>query len=108
MDKIANQVKLKNEEIWRGKGYSFFINTKCEAFPCHPTDNTEDFNCLFCYCPLYTLGDKCGGNFKYMPNGVKDCSGCTIPHRRDNYGMITERFDEIVEMMKNSAANHSK
>ena len=41
--------------------YSFFQHTACEFFPCHETAHPEDFNCLFCYCPLYALGDRCGG-----------------------------------------------
>ena len=32
--------------------YSFFQHTQCEFFPCHKTAKPEDFNCLFCYCPL--------------------------------------------------------
>lgn len=35
--------------------YSFFQHTACEFFPCHETAHPEDFNCLFCYCPLYAL-----------------------------------------------------
>ena len=54
------------------ENYKFFQNTKCEYFPCHETDKLEDFNCLFCFCPLYMLKDECGGNFKYSKN-VKDC-----------------------------------
>ena len=42
--------------------YSFFQHTACEFFPCHETAHPEDFNCLFCYCPLYALGDRCGDN----------------------------------------------
>lgn len=59
--------------------YSFTQHTACEFFPCHKTGHPEDFNCLFCYCPLYTLGSKCGGNFRYLENGVKDCSDCLLP-----------------------------
>lgn len=33
--------------------YRFFQNKECEYFPCHKTENEEEFNCLFCYCPLY-------------------------------------------------------
>ena len=58
--------------------YSFFQHTQCEFFPCHKTAKPEDFNCLFCYCPLYALGDKCGGNFAYVGDGIKDCSGCLV------------------------------
>ena len=36
--------------------YSFFQHTACEFFPCHETAHPEDFNCLFCYCPLYRWG----------------------------------------------------
>ena len=40
--------------------YAFFQNRACEYFPCHETDDPEHFNCLFCYCPLYALGELCG------------------------------------------------
>ncbi len=85
---------------WRGKHYSFFQNTACEYFPCHRTDRPEDFNCLFCYCPLYALGDRCGGNFRYTDGGVKDCTLCTVPHRRDSFGYITGRFAEVAELAR--------
>lgn len=49
----------------------FFNNSGCEYFPCHEVEDKEDFNCLFCYCPLYTLGSKCGGQFIYLDNGNK-------------------------------------
>jgi Zn-finger protein len=85
---------------WRGKEYSYISHRRCESFPCHETDSAEDFNCLFCYCPLYALGEDCGGDFRYLPDGVKDCALCAIPHRRDNYGYITGRFQDIVKKMK--------
>ena len=53
----------------------------------------------FSYCPLYTLGDKCGGNFRYLDNGIKDCSDCLYPHFKENYGKVVERFSEIVKSM---------
>ena len=40
----------------------FFNNKSCEYFPCHKTDDPDSFNCFYCYCPLYALGDSCGGN----------------------------------------------
>ncbi len=60
----------------------------------------EDFNCLFCYCPLYTLGSRCGGNFKYLENGVKDCSNCLLPHGRGSYSYILSKFPELMELAK--------
>ena len=51
--------------------YAYFCNRECEYFPCHPTDNPEEFNCLFCYC-----------------------------HRPENYDAITARYEEIAAAMK--------
>lgn len=81
------------------KKYSFFTHRDCEYFPCHPDADPDNFNCLFCYCPLYLLGDKCGGNFVFLPNGCKDCSACLYPHLRENYSDITGRYGEILAAM---------
>lgn len=80
--------------------YSFTQHTACEFFPCHKTERPEDFNCLFCYCPLYALGSGCGGNFKWTEKGVKDCSDCLVPHTRDSYEYILKKFPEISELAK--------
>ena len=87
-------------EEWYGKHYSYFQNKECEYFPCHGGANPENFSCLFCYCPLYALGDRCGGAFRYTEDGFKDCSGCQIPHKRENYGRILERYSDICELAK--------
>ncbi len=79
---------------------SYFQNRDCEFFPCHKTGEGEYFNCLFCFCPLYTLGDKCGGNFVYTDKGIKDCSNCTLPHSKKGYEYINERFPELSELAK--------
>lgn len=79
--------------------YKFFQNKECEYFPCHETDRPEDFNCLFCYCPLYALGDGCRGNFRYTKTGKKDCTNCMVPHRRENYEYITGRYQELSEVV---------
>ena len=80
--------------------YDFFQNRECEYFPCHQGAHPETFNCLFCYCPLYALGDQCGGGFRYLSNGIKDCSNCLKPHRRENYGKIMEKMPLVLEMAK--------
>ncbi len=87
---------------WEGKHYSFFQNENCEYFPCHKTEELEQFNCLFCYCPLYALGDTCGGDFRFTEKGVKDCSNCLVPHMKNNYGYITGKFSEIVKIVSNN------
>ena len=55
---------------------------------------------VICYCPLYALGDRCGGNFRYIGDGIKDCSGCLLPHGRKSYGYVTGKFGEIAELAK--------
>ena len=80
--------------------YRFFSNRSCRFFPCHRVTDESTFNCLFCYCPLYTLGEKCGGNFVYRDGHVKDCSNCLIPHKRKNYAYITNKYEEIVDVVK--------
>ncbi len=50
---------------------------------------------MFCYCPLYMLGTDCGGNFKILDNGVKDCSGCTVCHTPDAQKRIISKFELI-------------
>lgn len=80
--------------------YAFFQNRDCEYFPCHPKGDPEHFNCLFCYCPLYALGDRCGGNFTYTPSGIKDCSACLRPHRPENYEAILAQMPQIMELAR--------
>ena len=57
----------------------FFRTGTVNIFPAMTQKHPEDFNCLFCYCPLYALGRGCGGSFHYTENGIKDCSGCLFP-----------------------------
>lgn len=80
--------------------FSFFQHRACEYFPCHQGVAEEDFNCLFCYCPLYALGENCGGNFKYTEDGIKDCSDCLVPHKKKNYEYIMSKFMDIVEVAR--------
>jgi Zn-finger protein len=82
------------------ENYKFFQNLECEYFPCHKGADRESFNCLFCFCPLYALGDKCGGNFTYTDSGIKDCSSCLRPHRKENYDAICAGLTAVMEMAK--------
>lgn len=81
------------------KHYKYFQNNKCEFFPCHEMNATENFNCLFCFCPLYALKDKCGGNFKYTKD-IKDCSNCNIPHGKNGYEFIMSKMDDVMKLGK--------
>ena len=75
------------------KHYCFFQNRDCEFFPCHENVEESDFNCLFCYCPLYTLGEACGGGFVYTEKGV-------------NYDEILRRFPELAALAARQEKNH--
>ena len=76
--------------------YKFFQNRDCQFFPCHDNIAEEEFNCLFCYCPVYFV--KCPGDYKRLDDGRKDCMGCTLNHE--------PRFWEMVQsMMKNPKAD---
>ena len=88
--------------------HSFFQNRECKYFPCHKTEGMDAFNCLFCYCPLYALGTECGGNFKITKDGIKDCSECLIPHRRENYEYIINQYGKIAELVKSQIKKEEK
>ena len=85
---------------YRKKHYAYFANKECEYFPCHKGADPDDFNCLFCYCPLYVLGSDCGGNPHFLENGIKDCSDCLFPHMSANYPKVTEKYEQIKELMQ--------
>jgi Zn-finger protein len=65
--------------------YKYFTHADCLFFPCHELDDWT--SCLFCWCPLYLL--ECGGNFA-VKGGIKDCSGCVIPHTKEGYDYILD------------------
>jgi len=80
--------------------YKFFQHTACEYFPCHKIDDTANFNCLFCYCPLYALGKTCGGHFTYTDKGIKNCTNCSFPHHRDHYDAVLDKLGTLIEQLK--------
>ncbi len=73
---------------------SFFANKDCEYYPCHP--GLEEFNCLFCYCPM-NYAEKCPGNPEFIRTKdgriIKNCMNCDFPHRPENY-------EKIIQFMK--------
>ena len=88
----------------RSNSYSFFQNRECKFFPCHEVQDEDDFNCLFCYCPLY-LDDNCIGSPEYIITGrgqrIKDCSSCVVVHRPEMYDKVIahlRRQDEILRV----------
>lgn len=98
MEFVGMRKNMSFEEkmnLKKNEDYSYFCNQKCEYFPCHNLEELEEFNCLFCFCPLYTLGRECGGDYVYSQDGKKDCSNCSYPHKRENYLKIVKRLKEM-------------
>jgi len=70
--------------------FRFYENKECEYYQCHEIKE-GDFNCLFCFCPMYNA--ICLGTPRYLElNGqlIKDCAGCDYPHRAENYQTVME------------------
>ena len=96
LDGISGENKEENEMTDSSK---FFSNINCEYFPCHTGVDADSFNCMFCYCPLYGMFD-CPGSPKFLPNGVKDCSNCTLPHIDINYDAVITKLKEVLQALK--------
>ncbi|MFH1914595.1 MAG: cysteine-rich small domain-containing protein [Pseudomonadota bacterium] len=79
--------------------HRFFCNPECRYFPCHETDKPDEFNCLFCFCPLYFLND-CGGKGRLLESGIKDCTGCMVPHAPGGYDHVMARLREKFDAIK--------
>ena len=81
--------------------FKFYQNKGCRYFPCHVTEgemDVEDFNCKFCLCPMYFT--DCDGDYEILDNGVKDCSGCLYPHRKDSYDVLMKDISSRIEKTK--------
>ncbi len=85
--------------------HRYFANTACRYFPCHPGADSQAFNCLFCFCPLYFLED-CGGQAE-MRQGVKDCTPCLRPHRPEGYNEILARLREEAARKREAAEKNA-
>lgn len=72
----------------------FFANKECKYYPCHKMQ--EELNCLFCYCPLYSMENCPGKNYYKEKNGkkIKVCTDCSFPHKAENY-------DKVIAILKN-------
>jgi len=74
--------------------YKYFENRACKYYPCH--NEMQHINCLFCYCPLYSMA-ACPGEYRFIEsNGkqIKECTDCTFPHEAENYEIIMAFLSE--------------
>lgn len=84
------------------ENYKRFQNSACEYFPCHKGVAAKDFNCLFCYCPLFFLKD-CGGNPAWR-GLVKDCTGCALPHAPGGWEAVQARLAQAYAELREGRA----
>ena len=68
---------------------------QCKFYPCH---NLQNMQCEMCFCPIYN-DNNCEGNFIILPNGIKDCSNCIIPHTKAGYESILNKLHK--NLLKN-------
>lgn len=74
-----------------GRTNNFYKEEGSICTKCHETD--DDINCLFCFCPFYYL-DECGGEYKILESGIKDCSDCILRHKKE---FIITFFEAVYE-----------
>jgi len=43
--------------------------------------------------------------FTYLENGIKDCSNCLRPHKRENYDSIQKQMMQVIELAKKPPEN---
>ncbi len=74
--------------------FRFFENRDCRYYPCH--EGLKEINCLFCYCPFYFLSDCPGtpGSTQKGGREIRVCTGCTYPHRPENYPEMIHALKE--------------
>jgi Zn-finger protein len=89
------------------ESHKFFANKKCKYFPCHEGIPTQEFNCLFCYCPLYSLGKECGGDYLYLENDIKSCEECVKPHKLNSYEYILANINKVIKLTSQKGHNKS-
>lgn len=79
--------------------FRYFRNFQCRYFPCHEGIDPENFNCLFCYCPLDHI-INCGGDYTITKDGKKDCGKCVLPHIPENYGEVVAKVKKLLDEKK--------
>ncbi len=52
--------------------------------------------------------DECGGNYRILESGVKDCTNCLIPHVPRGYDHILAKLKERIADVKRDTAVSKK
>ena len=66
---------------------AFFLIRNADIFPA--TIQTAENSTAF---------SATGGNFEYLPNGVKSCMKCAIPHTEKGYEYVMSKIGEVIRL----------
>lgn len=62
---------------------------------------TRKISIVFSATARFTLwAATAAGAFQYKENGIKDCTNCLFPHRRENYQKVIARYKDILGVLK--------
>lgn len=97
---------MYDKKIWekspKNVNIPFFSTKNVNFFPVIKQSIPKISTAYSVIVPSMALGSHCGGNFRWLENGIKDCSRCLLPHARSSYSYVTQKFSEISKLaMKN-------
>lgn len=68
---------------------------------------TRKISIVFSATARFTLwAVTAAGAFQYKENGIKDCTNCLFPHRRENYQKVIARYKDILGVLKRLEAEN--
>jgi Zn-finger protein len=76
----------------------------CNYYPCHDGIIEEEYQCEFCFCPIYPCNiEKTGGKIISGRDGsqIWDCSDCIIVHEKENFNKIKKGLHNIIQEISN-------
>ena len=94
MNRNKGTFAQSNREKGMENSHKYFENRDCKYYPCH--EGIDEVNCMFCFCPMYGI-EECPGKPEYIEKEgvkVKKCTGCTFPHKPENYEHIMQVLRE--------------
>ena len=94
---VANKGRvLTYEQIYQKIWHEEALGNENNAIGCHIRNLREKLGKAL----PDTLGSGCGGNFRWLPDGTKDCSACLAPHGRGSYSFVIGKFGQLSELAK--------
>lgn len=67
--------------------YKFFENLGCKYYPCHSGIKKGEFNCLYCFCPIFVVCKR---------HSKSGCEFCKVPHDKGSYKFMMLELNNMV------------